>query len=98
MGVGCPLDLRGLVSPGNTATYASLPAVSPSFRLVDGVGASEVPCVSGAGRLAAGVMRPSEQENSTFLFPVMGSGGVTILAPVVVASRKTFWTCSTQRP
>jgi hypothetical protein len=59
----------GLDSPATTAAYAGLPAATSSCRLVDDVVATEVPCASGAGRLAAGVVRPSEQENSAFLFP-----------------------------
>jgi hypothetical protein len=66
--LGCPLGCRGLVSPATTAAYAALPTVT---LLPAGVGAPEVPGVSGAGRLAAEMIRPSEQENSAFLFPVM---------------------------
>jgi hypothetical protein len=35
MGLGCPLDWRGLESPATIAAYAALPAATSSCRLVD---------------------------------------------------------------
>ena len=47
-GLGCPLGRRGLVLPSTIAAYVGLLAVSPCCWLLDGVGAPEVPGVSGA--------------------------------------------------
>jgi hypothetical protein len=91
MGLGCPLGCWELVRPATTAAYASLPSVADCCRLHCDVGAPEVRGGSGAGRLAVGVVRPTEPEDSAFLFPVVGCDHIlgdddgTLLAPVMVA-------------
>jgi hypothetical protein len=84
MGLVCPLGCWGLVRAATTAAYAGLLAVAACCPL-------HCVFVSGGGRLAAGVVRPSEPQDLVFLFPVVGSDpflgkdGVTLLAPLMEA-------------